>query len=377
MKIGVLIPKSDMYPTLGMDLLNGLKLAITEADTIDSLPTFAVENIGVAVDDQVLKTAEKFILQEEVDLNIAFCGVHKLEELAKQHEGYQHPLIHLDFGGRVYRESHVNPFVIHHTLNIWQSSYAAGIHAAEKYGKKALIAASFYDGTYHMTEAFSRGFESGGGVILKYHVSPMDYKNETYKDLLQDIEEENPDLLYTSYSYKEGLKVMRVLANSKYNGKVPIMGIASMADESIVLDNLQLEKFSSVASWSFDATTAANKNFVSAYSGAYNKAPNGVSLLGYEVGKTIEICKNSEGKIPKKIMQALDGKTISSPRGPLKYNRFNECQVSQFLVRSFDFNKTGYHNNVQSTMEATFVEDLQDRFQELPYNGWQNPYLCT
>jgi branched-chain amino acid transport system substrate-binding protein len=366
-----------MYPTLGMDLLNGLKLAFTNSENFDSLPTFIIENIGVAADDEVLKNAEKMILQENVDLTIAFCGVHKLKELAAFHNNYQRPLIHLDIGGRVYRNEHCNPYVLHHTMNLWQSSYAAGKYAADTLGKKAIVAASFYDGAYHMMEAFTRGFTSEGGEILRYYVGTVDYKSETFESLLNVIEKEKPDFIFGIFSFKEGNKVMDVLANSKYNGHLPILAIPTMTDETIATEDFNIKQVQSVAAWSFDDTNPAMQGFASDYQATYDRFPNIIGLLGFEAGLTTSECITSEGKIQAKLKEAVQGKTFHTPRGKIHYNRFNESQIDSYKVRSFDFNKVRYHNNLIDSIEGSFVEELQDNLKDLPYNGWQNPYLCT
>jgi branched-chain amino acid transport system substrate-binding protein len=377
LKIGILIPKSDMYPTLGMDLLNGLKLAFSKAEAFLESPTFVIENIGVAADDQVLRSAEKLILQEDVDLSIAFCGVLLLPQLARLQEQYKRPLIHLDLGGRVYNKEHCNPYVLHHTLNLWQSSYAAGQYAAEHFGKKCLLAVSFYDGAYHMTETFNRGFASKGGSIAKFFVANADYKQETFEGLFRSIQEEEPDFIYGIFSYKEGVKFLKAYANSEYNDRIPIVANPSLTDEAIASEDYDIQHIESIASWSFDDEDPTMQNFISEYKSLYQIPVSVISLLGYEVGLTLGECLTTEGTLIARLEDALIGKSMHTPRGMLKYNLFNESQIDEFKIRKFEFNEVQYHNNITGTINSSFTEKLQEELKELPANGWQNPYLCT
>ena len=57
-KIAVLLPRSDMFPTLAMDFLNGLKLSLKNLDT-SIKPQFLIEGIGNGSDKSFLKTAKK------------------------------------------------------------------------------------------------------------------------------------------------------------------------------------------------------------------------------------------------------------------------------------------------------------------------------
>jgi branched-chain amino acid transport system substrate-binding protein len=375
-KIAVLLPRSDMFPTLAMDFLNGLKLSLKHSDT-PLKPEFLIEGLGNAADKNLLKVAEKMILQEDADLVISFCSIYLLEEMTSLFTNYKKPLIHVDLGGSIFKKTHVSPYVIHHTLNIAQSAYAAGMYAALNLGKKAYLAGSMYDGGYQISDSIVRGYEKEGGKVEKHYVSPMDYKSETFDALIADIEAEEPDVVFGNFSYKEGVKVFQRLASSSLNGKVPFMVMPVMTDESVNTEDYQMQKVSSMASWAFDEENPQMQDFLNSYTTENEDPPNIISLLGFEVGLTIALCVSSEGKVTRKLMEILQDKNIDSPRGTLKYNSFNESQVENFKLRAFTFNKTAYHNKVTETMDTSFSEALNEAFEDSIYSGWQNPYICT
>ena len=177
LKIGILLPRSDMFPTLGKDFLNGLKLSLKNS-VPKVVPNFLVEGIGNAADENLLKTAEKMLLQEDVDLAVSFCSIYKLEEMVSLFHNYKKPLIHIDLGGSVLKKEHTaSPYVLHHTLNIWQSAYATGKYVAQKLGKTAAVITSMYEGGYHIGATFEKGFISEGGYIASYYVGSYGLQN--------------------------------------------------------------------------------------------------------------------------------------------------------------------------------------------------------
>jgi len=374
--IAILLPRSDVFPTLAMDFLNGLKLSLKNFSN-SVAPKYLVEGIGNASDKSVLKTAEKMILQENVDLVISFCSIYFLEEFVSIFNNYKTPLIHVDLGGSALKKSQKSPFVIHHTLNLTHSAYAAGMHAACSFGKKAYMASSVYDGGYQISESMVRGYEKEGGKVEKYYVSPMDYKLESFDDLIIDIEREQPEVVFTVFSYKEAVKIFKKFANSSLNGKVNFVAIPLMTDESINTEDYQLQKVHSMASWAFDDENPEMQDFINSYKATYEDEPNIIGLLGFEVGLTIELCVTSEGKVAKNLMETVKDQLIDTPRGVLKYNSYNESQVDVFKFRKFQFNETKYHNRVTDTMNAGFSESLNEDFEDSIYSGWQNPYICT
>lgn len=375
-KIAVLLPRSDMFPTLAMDFLNGLKLSLKNSGTYIK-PQFLIEGIGNGSDKSFLKTAEKMILQEDADLVISFCSIYLLEELSSLFTNYKKPLIHVDLGGSVFKKKHVSPYVIHHTLHISHSAYAAGKYAALHLGKKAYVAGSMYDGGYQITENLVRGFENEGGKVEKHYVSPMDYKSETFDPLVADIEVEEPEVVFGVFSFKEGVKVFQRLANSNLNGKVNFMVIPLMTDETINTEDHKIEQVYSMASWAFDDENPQMQSFLNSYNETYDDRPNIIGLLGYEIGLTLALCVSSEGNVARNLMEVLQNQTIDTPRGILTYNSFNESQVEKFKLRKFTFNQTEYHNKVTDTMDSSFSETLNEDMEDSVYSGWQNPYICT
>ncbi|NND63894.1 MAG: ABC transporter substrate-binding protein [Flavobacteriaceae bacterium] len=375
LKIGVMVPRSDMYPALGMDFLNGLKLSFSQSMLPE--PQFIIEGIGNATDKSLMKTAEKLVLQENVDITISFCSVFFLDEFVALFNSYRKLLIHVDLGGSVLKKEHVSPYVFHLSLNLCQSAYTSGEWAAKNLGKKVFMASSFYDGGYQMTESFVQGFTKHGGEVVGYYVGISDYKSDDPHRLIEGLQAEEFDFLFALFSFNEGKRIFDTLANSEFNGKLPILVVPTMTDPTIVTENLNVENVHSIASWAFDDESEKMKNFKSSYTQAFENQPNIISLLGYEAGLTVEKCVNSEAGTLANFDDLKSEFTIDSPRGKLSCNHFIESHPSSFKLRKFEFNETQYHNHIKEEIIVEKHEDLYKNFEEITYTGWMNPYICT
>lgn len=376
-KIGILLPRSDMFPTLASDFLNGVKLALKSSFMEDIIPKFIIESIGNATGETVLRAAEKMILQEDTNVILSFCSIFKLKELAGIFNAYKKPLIHLDLGGNVLKEEHSGPYIVHHTLNIWQSAYYAGVYAANSFGKNAALVASFYDGGYHIAESFVRGFTENGGNIVYTYVSPMDYKTESFEIMDQGLQNANPDFIYLLFSYKEGDKVLEVISKSPLNGRIPLLVNPFMTVENNNSKNSNIENVFSIATWAFNAEIPGMNNFQSNYLSVYNDSPNSICLLGYEVGLTISSCIERNKNIPAKIGDFVKSIVLESPRGELTFSGFNESLISKNRILKFSFNDKQYKNTVVNTIDSFNQKALYEKFSNLPLTGWQNPYIIT
>ena len=168
-----MLPSSDMYPALSLQLINGFKLGVSNQGKTDIDVELHIENIGKAADESVLKTIEKKLLQEDLDVVFSFCSHALLEQMVNIFQAFKKPLVHIDLGGNLLQEAQVNPNVVHHHLGLCSGAYAAGVYVAKNLGESALVASSFYDGGYQIHIGFQQGFLDAGGKHVSYYVSPQ------------------------------------------------------------------------------------------------------------------------------------------------------------------------------------------------------------
>ena len=375
-RIGVLLPRSDMFPRLSIDFLNGVKLPFKLAVSQNYTPKFCIESIGNATDANLLQRMEQMILQDETDVIICFCSYFMIEELVKIANAYEKPIVHVSLGARVLKPVHISPYLLFQSLNLCHTSYISGKYAVEKFGKKVAMLSSFYDGGYHMAEAFYNGVVDHGGEIVYNYVSPLDYKSETFQTMIEGIRQSKPEVLFALFSYKEGNKVMEKLIESEV-GDLPIVAIPLMTDETIIQGIEVPKNMYSVASWAFDEDETTMKEFQSMYRNQFEESPTIISLLAEEIGAILLQVVQNEHKIPNKIGEYLKEKTITTPRGVLQYNEYNESIPKSFKVRQLVTNDGQHQNKVTAHMDASFSEIINKKMENLPNSGWKNPYICT
>lgn len=376
LKIGVLLPRSDMFPTLAVDFLNGIKLPFKLSNTQNYNPKFIIESIGNATDPNLLQKIEQMMLQEEVDVILSFCSYFMLDNLVTIANSFKKPIIHVSLGARVLKPIHSSPYVVHESLNLCHTSYLSGKYAVEKFGKKVAMLSSFYDGGYHMAEALYRGIVDHGGEIVYNYVSPLDYKNETFQTLIEGIENSKPDVLVSLFSYKEANIVIEKLTESGLD-VIPNVAVPIMTDESLEIGNSIPKNVYSVASWAFEDNTPTMKNFCSNYIKQYDEKPTIISLLGEEIGSMLLNTVQNEGKIPNKIGDYLQNKTFTSTRGNLRFTEFSESMPEVFKVRILEKNNELFQNTVIENLDSSLSEVINKKMENLPNTGWKNPYICT
>lgn len=375
LKIGVLLPKSDMFPRLAIDFLNGFKLSLNESNS-KYTPKLLIESVGNATDSSLLERVERMLLQEEADVIVCFCSYFMLDGLVAIANSYRKPIVHVTLGARVLKAKHHSSYVLHLSLNLCQTSYVSGHYAATHFGKKGALLSSFYDGGYQLTESFYQGFIDHEGEIVYNYVSPMDYKAETFDTMIEGIKANQPDVLFCIFSYKEGNKVLAKLAQTGLD-TIPAVAVPLMTDETNVNDSDLPANFYTVASWAMEEEGDAMNQFKSSYVSKYDESPNIFSLLSHEVETIFLHCVQNEGQIPNQIGTYFSNKMLTSPRGELRFSKYNESIPTSFSLRKLATTKGNYQNSVIDTIDASITETIYNKMEELPYTGWKNPYICT
>lgn len=375
LKIGVLLARSDMFPKLAMDFLNGLKGAFKNSDNEPIHPKLLIESIGNATDDDLLRQIEKMILQEDADVIVTFCSYFMLDKLVAIANSYKKPIIHVSLGARVLKNTHVSPYVLYQSLNLSHSSYLSG-KAAATLGKKGALLSSFYDGGYHTAEAFVRGFTDFGGEMVYSYVSQMDYKEDDFRSMVEGVNNAQPEVLFALFSYKEAARVLDVIAESELN-RLQTMALPLMVDESTIVNDIHPDTIQSIASWAFESGSKEMESFAIHYKQHYAENPNIFSVLGNEVGTVITNALHNEGRVPQDIGSYMRSKTILSPRGELRYTEHQESIPKVFKVRQLSVQKGTCHNLVTAEIDSAASEIIYEKMENSPATGWRNPYICT
>ena len=374
MRIGIFLPQSDMFSKLSLEFMNGIRLPFKTLET--GQPQFLIENIGNGSDIEMINKIEKMLLQEEADAIVCFCSYFLLAQLVKIANTYKKPVFHITLGARVLKEKHYSPYLIHQSLNLSHTAYLSAQIGVEKYGKKAAMLSSFYDGGYHMAEAFYNGILGNVGEIVFNYVSPMDYQSESFENMVSGLIQSKPDFVFMIFSYNEAQKIMDILLKNGFED-LPKIGIPLMTDESLLTNDVYPKNIFSIASWAFDSNENNMNHFKSLYQEYYSENPNIIGLLGFEVGSMVLQCIHDEGKIPNQIGEYFKNKTIKSPRGHLKLSDFNETITTDFKLRKLEQVNDKYHNSVFEVIDNYSAHILYEKMTEIPDTGWKNPYICT
>lgn len=380
-RIGLLLPKSTYYSTIGFDIFEGLKsnLRVTENDQLKII----TENIGFGADkQQCYQSAEKLILNDDVDIVVAYIAHRAVELLKPLFLATNKILIILDAGANMPQEFSTCPNIIYHSLHNSLGAHLTSQLAVKKGYKTGGLVTGYYDGGYLQTYSISKSFEDSGGKICFNHATGYKDDDFTMEPLIGHLQSYPESALLSLFSgdyvqwYFEKLKSLFKEVN------VPIF-LTPFGLEETMLKNAVCpsNNIHGIAAWSKEINNPENDLFIEEIEST-GKKPNLFSLLGWEsaaiIQKTLNLLDNHNNSIPA-VINELNSFEFKSPRGLITFSsKYNHTLAPMYETSIIPDKNGNCEIQINSIIENTehHFDDLYNQELENTTSAWYNSYVC-
>lgn len=380
--IGILLPGSTLYPSIGMDFLQGLKSCFNYHKHADV--NYQVSMIGYGLkDDEIYTAAEKLVIADNADVVVAFAEDYHAAKLSPLFAAAGKLLIITNAGAN-YPEV-FTPTVSHtifHSLNDSVCCFLTGKYAArQEGGHGAIMLASFFDGGYRHTHAMNNSFQLAGGAIKHYHVSH--FKKEEFKtDTLTAFIKDNPDVkkILAVLSGDIARLIFKDLASTQNEFKLqwfasPMMFDSTPGDFEEAKPTVP-DGMCGYTNWVPELENEANRLFLQYYKTEHGKEANIFCLQGWENALLVmQYLQQRKAAVNTEVsINQLVAEKIESPRGDIQLNEQRHILGPAHLVKA-----TG---NLQITTEDSIADtsaawlEMQAQIPTEPFSTWRNTYLC-
>lgn len=379
-KIGLLLPRSTFYETIGFDLFEGLRSGLKNT----GLTNFKIitENISFGADkQQCYRSAEKLILEENVDLVVAYIG-HRMAELLKPlFLASNKILIVLDAGANIPNEWPSCPNIFYHSLHNALGSWLTSRKAVADGYEKGGMVTGYYDGGYLHTYSLSKAFEESGSKISFNHATGYKAEDFTMEPLKNHLDQNPKSALLSLFS---GDYLQWYFAEIKKwfeNENLPIY-LTPFGMEETMLENAVFPStnVNGIIAWSKKIDTPENAIFMETITEA-GRTPNLFSLLGWEtaqiVDKTLNLINEYKNKTST-IASHLQNFEFTGPRGNIFFDKKTNTSVSPLYEASVIEN-----NGMCALKVGDEIKDVKTEFDKLVQldlnnvtSAWYNSYTC-
>ncbi|UCS92360.1 ABC transporter substrate-binding protein [Echinicola marina] len=383
-KVGLLLPRSTYYASIGFDMHEGLKQGLLAQGDCDI--SVISENIGFGTDHQkCYEVVEKFLLTEEVDVVLAYISHRTAQLLRPLFKAANKILVVLDSGANLPQEWPSSTNTLYHSLHNSLGNWLAGEKASQVGLKKAASITGYYDGGYLHTHAGFVGYTHSGGNILFNHATG--YKKEDFnltalKEHLALSQSTDCFLSLFSGDYVQWYfqELNKHFNSDEYTVILPPFGL----EESVLSETLfPNQKIMGVAAWSKNLGNKENSNFIDQML-QNGKIANLFSLLGYEAAFFVTVIiklmaeNHQNGKEACKSLMDMEFQT---PRGKVVFHKATQTSIApMYHAEVVPDEKRMSQVNVKEEIDLGQVFDTYDSMVSIPLNnatsGWINSYTC-
>jgi len=380
--IGILLPGSTLYPSIGMDFLQGIKSCFKfykygEVDYKVSMISYGLK------EDEIYTATEKMVVADGADVVVAFASDHHAIKLSPLFAAAGKLLIITNAGSN-YPEV-FNQTISHtlfHSLNDCLCCFLTGKYAArQEGGHGAIMSTSFFDGGYRHSHAMNNAFQVSGGELKHYYVSH--FKKEEFKtDTLVSFIKDNPDVkkLLAVFSGDMARLFYKSLADVQHESQLqwyasPMMFDSTPGDFEEAKPTVP-NGMCGYTNWVAELDNETNQAFMQYYKTETGKDANIFSMQGWENALLIMeyLQQRKDAENTEAAINLLMDKKIQSPRGSILLNGQRHVLGPAHLVQ--------VGGNLQVTVTGTISDtsaawqEMQAQIPEEPFSSWRNTYLC-
>lgn len=381
-RAGVLLPRSTLFPALGMDILNGIKTCLKHHGLSDNFKLLT-DNIGFATEEaEVYAKAEKLILQEDADIVVVVADLSVAELLTPLFTSSNKLLMIVNMGAGIPDNWRTSPTTIIHSLNLsFHARHTGKLAAQESQHKKGAYVLSYYDAGYRQTYSMMNSHQQQGCEPMYTHVTHLKAEEFTLAPLEEYL------------AQHEDVKTLLCLFTADMAGQFyeAITPLQEKLQLQLYASPMLLEAYPAAAGtasappikgytcWLPELDNAANTLYKDRFKNAVNKEANMFGVLGWDTGLLFiaileQYQQNNTNAVT--VIPALAQKTYESPRGWMKLDPDTYHTYSPSWLLKLTANSTYKEMNELPDIEQEWNNFTAEPYPENSNAGWRNTYLC-
>lgn len=322
-KVGLMLPASGTYASLGSAIENGFKLYVAEQG--GKLAGLDIE--FAHVDDEsdpskAIENVNKLLKRDNVDVLVGSVHSGVALAMAKVAKETGTPLIVPNGGADAITGSMCAPNIFRSSFSNWQPSYAMGEVVAAKGYKNVVTITWKYAAGDEFVGGFKEAFEKAGGKVLKELNLP--FPNVEFQALLTEIAAIRPDAVYTFFAGDAAVKFVKDYSAAGLKKSIPLFATGFLTEGTLGAQGADAEGLLTTLHYADGLGTARDNAFRQAYAKAYKAQPDVYAVQGYDAAQMLAIGLNAvKGDLTKKaeFETAIEKAKIDSPRGTFTLSR--------------------------------------------------------
>ena len=324
-KVGLMLPYTGTYASLGNAITNGFKQYVAEQG--GKLGGREVEYFVVDDESDAAKATEnanKLVKRDNVDVLVGTVHSGVALAMAKVARDSKTLLIIPNAGADELTGPLCAANVFRTSFSAWQPAHAMGKVVAERGHKNVVTLSWKYSFGEQSVAGFKEAFEQAGGKVVKELYLP--FPNVEFQPFLTEIANLKPDAVFVFFSGAGAAKFVKDYEASGLKANLPLYAPGFLTDGTLDAMGGAGEGLLTTLHYADGLDNAKEKAFRSGYVAAYKIQPDVFAVQGYDSAQLLAagLSKAPAGAFDKEaVMKAMSAATIDSPRGAFTLSKAN------------------------------------------------------
>jgi branched-chain amino acid transport system substrate-binding protein len=358
-KVGLLLPYSGVYASLGQDIDDGFALAL-ETYGAETGATFDLIREDTEVSPPVgLAKTRKLVLQDKVDVMAGIVSSGVLGAVRDMVHGSKVPLIVANAGNDEATGESCSPYVVRLSFSNGQVNRPMGQWMFDQGITRVYTLAPDYAAGHQMIDAFAEAFTAAGGEIVGQEYTPF-RKTQDFGPYLTKAQASGAEAVFVFYAGGEAISFVKQYDSFGLKADLPLYGSGFLTSSLYV--NAQgpaAEGVITALHYVPTIDSAENKEFVAAFTEKTGRIPSEYAVQGYDSARALIEATKTGASDRETIAAALGKVSFTGPRGPLSIDPATNNLIQPIYVYETVAAETGLTQKVLATLPA----------QQDPVNG--------
>ena len=315
-KIGLLVPQSGVYKSLGDDMKAGFEVYLEEHD--NKLGGAEVE-VVVADEGETADSgkaaADKLVKQDQVTVVTGVVSSAVMNGVVDLFETGKVPLV----------GSNASPTTLTDATYIWRTSYvndepgeALGKYVAENVDGEVYFLAADYQAGKDEVGGFKKTFEPAGGKVADEVYTPFP-TTTNFQPFLANAKSSGAKALFSFYAGGAAVEFVKQYDQFGLKGEIDHYSAGFLTEGGVLQgQGASAEGTFTAMNYNYDLDNELNKSFVEAYKKKTERNPTTYAMASYDAAKVLDLAiEKAGGKADREAINKAIGEIseIESPRG--------------------------------------------------------------
>jgi branched-chain amino acid transport system substrate-binding protein len=313
-KVGVLVPYSGVYASLGQEIDDGFTLALETFNDTGTTFTLVREDSEAKPPVGLAKT-RKLLLQDKADVMVGVVSSGVLGAIRDMVHGTKAPLIVANAGADEATGPKCSPYITRLSFSNAQVNRPMGQWLYDQGLRKVYTLAADYAAGREMIAAFADAFRAAGGEVVGQDFTPFQ-KTQDFGPYLTAAKSSGAEAVYAFYAGGEAVSFVKQYESFGLSEALPLYG-SGFLTSTLYVDAQGTAADGVITALHYVPTidNPENRAFVDAFKARTGRLPSEYAVHGYDAGRALVEAVKSGAEGREALAAALRKVGFDGPRG--------------------------------------------------------------